>query len=106
MSGHKLPTLGSDASAEIDQFLKRTGEKRVVPAVFLGVTNAEQTLYSNQNGEKVFGEPDKGIVTENTGTLSSRGLLSRFLTCFLATEMYSQTKFVTCVSHPTLGIRM
>ena len=58
------PSL-KDSSA-LDRFLKETVEGRNVPAIFIGATTADGEVYYNEGGERIFGEPEKGQVDENT----------------------------------------
>jgi hypothetical protein len=50
----------------LDDLLQSSVDSREVPAVFFGVTNAEETLYLNCAGEKHFGDESKGQVDEDT----------------------------------------
>ncbi|RSH89119.1 hypothetical protein EHS25_002785 [Saitozyma podzolica] len=81
MSSLPLPTLRSGAKERIDEILVRTVEGRTLPAIFLGATNAKETIYWNQAGERVFGDASAGEVDEDTYT-----------------EIFSQTKFITCLA--------
>ncbi|WWD16008.1 hypothetical protein CI109_100433 [Kwoniella shandongensis] len=76
-----LPTLKPSGKASLDKLLKETVEKREVPAVFYGATNAKDELYFNQAGDKVFGDSASGQVDENTYT-----------------EIFSQSKLITCIA--------
>jgi len=64
------PSIDEAGRAAIDKFLADTAGGRRVPATFLGVTTAKGELYFNQDGERVFGEPDKGVVDDQTGEQS------------------------------------
>ncbi|KAK8869722.1 hypothetical protein IAR55_000290 [Kwoniella newhampshirensis] len=76
-----LTTLKPSGKASLDELLRVTVERRHVPAVFYGATNAKEEIYFNQLGEKVFGEPSSGQIDENT-----------------TTECYSQSKLITCIA--------
>jgi hypothetical protein len=89
MSSLPLPTLRSGAKERIDEILVRTVEGRTLPAIFLGATNAKETIYWNQAGERVFGDASAGEVDEDTYT-----------------EIFSQTKFITCVCRLILRQRV
>ncbi|KAK4703820.1 hypothetical protein P7C70_g2387, partial [Phenoliferia sp. Uapishka_3] len=75
-----LPNLSPAGKQRLDEFLIETVNGREVPALFFGATNATEIIYFNQAGERVFGEPEKGAVDENT-TL----------------QLFSMTKFVTAI---------
>ena len=68
LSKHSLSPSGRTA---IDAFLREAVESERVPATFLGVTAAEAELYYDQQGERVFGEADKGSVDEHTSECGS-----------------------------------
>ena len=65
MSVHN-PSLDSSAKATFDSFLKQAVESRTVPAIHIGAANADEILYFNCAGERVFGEPDEGMVDDDT----------------------------------------
>lgn len=67
-----------------------------LPAIFFAATNAEETLYLNQAGDRVFGRPEEGAVNSDTRKWSLP--LDKQNTHALAVELFSQTKVVTCVS--------
>jgi hypothetical protein len=66
MPGPSLPKLSAKGSAALDDLLKTSVGGRTVPATYFGATTADGPLYFNCAGERVFGEPDKGEVTEHT----------------------------------------
>lgn len=51
----------------LDKLLKSTAKDRQVPAVFFGVTDKNGELYFDCGGERIFGKPDEGQVTPDTG---------------------------------------
>ncbi|WRT69885.1 uncharacterized protein IL334_006876 [Kwoniella shivajii] len=76
-----IPRLTSSGKESLDKLLKKTVDRRHVPAVFYGATNAKEEIYYNQYGEKVFGDDSSGQVDEHT-----------------TTECFSQTKMITCIA--------
>ncbi|KAI5480308.1 hypothetical protein MNV49_001267 [Pseudohyphozyma bogoriensis] len=76
-----LPTLTPEATKPIDAFLKTTVAEGKVPAVFFGATNAKETIYFNQGGEKVAGNPGEGMVDEDT-----------------VIQIFSMTKLITTIA--------
>lgn len=60
------PTLSAEGKTAIDTLLHQAVASRNVPAVTCGVTSADGELYFAAAGERVFGEPDKGNVSEHT----------------------------------------
>ncbi|KAL8286141.1 hypothetical protein RQP46_004629 [Phenoliferia psychrophenolica] len=76
-----FPTLSPGGQERLDAYLTTTVAGREVPALFFGATNAKETIYQSQAGERVFGQPEKGEVDADT-TL----------------QMYSMTKFVTTIA--------
>lgn len=59
-----LPQLASREA--LDKLLLERVAKRDLPAIFLAATNAEETIYLNQAGERVYGDPSQGEVDEDT----------------------------------------
>jgi hypothetical protein len=68
------PKLSAKGAAALDELLKTSVEGRTVPATYFGATTADGPLYFNCAGERVFGEPDKGEVTEGTSERVERVL--------------------------------
>lgn len=66
MSPAAPPTPKLANREALDELLASQAAKGVLPAIFMAVTNAEGDLYINQTGDRVFGQPDKGPVTEDT----------------------------------------
>jgi methyl acetate hydrolase len=60
----------------LDQFLQKTVQDKKVPATFLGVTNKDGELYFDCGGDRVYGKPDEGQVTPDTGELFTLTLIS------------------------------
>lgn len=56
----------SSGKQALDDLLRSSVDSRKVPAVFFGVTNADETIYSNCAGEKTFGDEADGQVDEDT----------------------------------------
>lgn len=59
-----LPELASPGA--LDKLLHDRVAVRDLPAIFLAATNADETIYLNQAGERVFGDASKGEVNEDT----------------------------------------
>jgi len=68
------PKLDASGKAALDTLLKDTVESRNVPATYFGATTADGELYFNCAGERVFGEPDKGMVNEDTSKCFSSNM--------------------------------
>lgn len=62
----RRPELNAEGKAALDAVLTKAAASRTVPAVHFAVTTADGPIYGNQAGERVFGEPDKGPVNEDT----------------------------------------
>lgn len=58
----KLPKLASRTA--LDKLLLSRPE---LPARFFLATNAKETIYSNEIGDRVYGRPEDGAVDEDTG---------------------------------------
>jgi hypothetical protein len=58
-----LDETGVDA---LRQHLKDTVTGRKVPAAWFGVTSANEELFFDCQGERVFGKPNEGMVDEHT----------------------------------------
>jgi hypothetical protein len=67
MTAHRL-TLGPEGKEALDALLKRTveGDAPPFPAIHFGATTATGELYFNCAGDRVYGEPEKGAVNEDT----------------------------------------
>lgn len=63
---HKVPRLSPEGKAALDAILKKAVESRVVPAMHFAATTKDGVIYAGQAGEKVFDEPEKGQVNEDT----------------------------------------
>jgi hypothetical protein len=59
----RLDETGVDA---LRQHLKDTVTGRKVPAAWFGVTSANEELFFDCQGERVFGKPNEGMVDEHT----------------------------------------
>ncbi|BEI82851.1 hypothetical protein CcaverHIS002_0307190 [Cutaneotrichosporon cavernicola] len=75
------PQLSADSKAALDALLAEKVAEKKIPAIFFGASNADGELYFNAMGDKVFGEPDKGQIDENT-----------------TVQLFSQTKFITSLA--------
>ncbi|KAL1410426.1 hypothetical protein Q8F55_004437 [Vanrija albida] len=76
------PRLSDASKAALDALLQRVTSSRELPALTLGVAGATGApLYFAAAGERVFGDPEQGLVDDST---------------YL--ELYSQTKLVTAVA--------
>jgi methyl acetate hydrolase len=67
----QLPSLTPEGKASLDKLLQTKVESRTVPATFFGATTAAGPIYFNCAGERVFGEPEKGLVNDDTSQYSS-----------------------------------
>lgn len=72
--GSHLPALTADGRAKISAYIQETARSGNFPAIFAGVTNAKETIYFDQAGDRVLGQPDKGQVQEDTRELAPAGL--------------------------------
>lgn len=61
------PTISPEGAAKLSELLHKVVDSREVPAVFFGATTADEELYFDQYGEKVFGQPESGQVDADTG---------------------------------------
>jgi hypothetical protein len=61
--------LSPAAKARLDTWLADTVAARDHPAIHVGATTVEGPIYFSQAGERVFGEPEKGEVGEDTREL-------------------------------------
>jgi methyl acetate hydrolase len=61
------PRIKDTGKKPLDDFLQKIVTDRNVPAVFLGATDKNGELYFNCGGDRVFGKPDEGQVTPDTG---------------------------------------
>jgi len=62
-----VPQLKQTGKQALDRFLQKTVHDKKVPAAFLGATNKDGELYFECGGDRVFGKPDEGQVTLDTG---------------------------------------
>lgn len=62
----KVPRLSDEGKAALDAILKKATESRTVPAMHFAATTKDGVLYAGQAGEKIFNEPEKGQVNEDT----------------------------------------
>ncbi|ORY32011.1 beta-lactamase/transpeptidase-like protein [Naematelia encephala] len=77
----KTATLKPEGKKALDSLLERAVDSKNIPAAFFGATNADEEIYFNCRGDKVFGRPEEGPVTPDT-TL----------------QLFSMTKFVTAIA--------
>ena len=61
------PSFKDTGKKALDDLLEKTVQERKVPAAFFGATDKNGELYFNCGGERVFGKPDEGQVTPDTG---------------------------------------
>ena len=64
-----MPTrraLSAEAKSSLDSLISETAASRAVPVIFAGVATAHEILYLSQAGDRVFEEPEKGQVDEDT----------------------------------------
>lgn len=66
MTVDMLPAPKLRTTEALDTLLRERVAKRDLPAIFLGATNADETIYLNQAGERVFGNAAAGEVNEDT----------------------------------------
>lgn len=71
MTVDALPKPQLKTCDALDTLLKERVAKRDLPAIFLGATNADESIYLNQAGERVFGDAEAGHVHEDTRKLSA-----------------------------------
>ena len=93
------PSIDQAGRSAIDQFLAETVSSRRVPATFLGVTTAKEELYFNQDGERVFGHPDQGLVDDQTSEQPLEIILVGPCSDRTVLQLFSTTKLVTAVRH-------
>lgn len=62
----QLPQLKQGGKEALDKNLRDAVARRETPALFFLATNAKETIYSNQEGEKVFGDEESGKVGPDT----------------------------------------
>jgi hypothetical protein len=74
-----VPQLKQTGKEALDQFLQKTVQDKKVPATFLGATNKDGELYFDCGGDRVFGKPDEGQVTHDTGQLCFNSVYGRYL---------------------------
>jgi hypothetical protein len=62
------PTITAEGKTKLDSILKTAVEAGDIPASTFAVATAEgHPLYIETEGNKVFGEADKGKIDEDTG---------------------------------------
>jgi hypothetical protein len=61
------PQLKESGRGALDEYLKKVDSDRRVPATFLGATNKDGEMYFGCAGDRVFGKPDEGKVTPDSG---------------------------------------
>lgn len=60
------PTLTDQGKKALTNHLDAVVKERKCPATWLGVTTASGEIYFEGKGERVWGEPGKGEVDDNT----------------------------------------
>lgn len=60
--------LTPEGKKALDDLLDGFVAEKRIPAITFGATTADGLIYFNAKGDKVFGEPDKGQIDENTST--------------------------------------
>jgi len=90
------PSFKDSGKKALDDLLERTIRERKVPAAFFGATDKNGELYFNCGGERVFGSPDEGQVTPDTGEFRSWSS-SGTITDESVLQLFSMTKFMTAV---------
>lgn len=78
------PTITAEGRERLDKYLHEHATSGQIPAMFLGATTAEDEIYFGSEGDRYYGEPDKGKVDGDT-TL----------------QLFSMTKFMTTVRVPS-----
>lgn len=63
----RMPSLSPQGSRAISAWLEAEVAKKTHPAMFAAVATADKVLYFNAKGDRVFGQPEKGLVDEDTG---------------------------------------
>jgi len=61
-----LPKLKLGGSDRLDELLHLTVASKGFPAIFYLATNVKETIYSNQDGDMVFGDESSGKVDVET----------------------------------------
>ena len=61
-----LPTIKSGGKERLDALLSEVSAKHNVPAVFYLATNADGTIYENQQGDVNYGDESSGKVNGDT----------------------------------------
>lgn len=90
------PKLNDAAKASLDQYLASVADSGNYAAQFMGVTTADGPLYYACKGERVWGEPDKGQVDENTS--ESPADVAESLLTWPALELWSMTKLMVGIA--------
>ena len=93
-----VPQLKQTGKAALDQFLQKTIQDKKVPAAFLGATNKDGELYFECEGDRVFGKPDEGQVTPETGQSYIIRSSCDTMSDISVLQLFSMTKFMTSVS--------
>lgn len=60
------PQLKDRGNKALQEYLDKVVSDKEVPAVSLGVTNKDGELWFGCGGDRVFGEPDEGQITQDT----------------------------------------
>lgn len=60
------PKLNDQAKTSLSKLLHETVDAGLTPAIFIGVTDASETLYLDCAGDVVLGEPERGKVDIDT----------------------------------------
>ena len=92
-----VPQLKQTGKEALDQFLQKIVQDKKVPAAFLGATNKDGELYFECGGDRVFGKPDEGQVTPDTGQLYLKARWNT-ISDISVLQLFSMTKFMTSVS--------
>lgn len=70
MTATKAPTLSAEGKAKLDNILQSNVASGAIPGSTFAVATPDANappIYFNTAGDKVFGDPSKGQVDEDTG---------------------------------------
>lgn len=61
------PNLSAEGKRAVGAWLDAEVAKGTHPAIFAAIATADEMLYFNAKGDRVFAQPEKGQVDEDTG---------------------------------------
>jgi hypothetical protein len=89
------PTLKDTVA--LDKLLDDTVKSRKVPATYFGATTSTGEIYFKGQGERMFGQPEKGEVQEDTSEYRYRCYQIEVAERVSVMQIFSTTKLVTSV---------